>query len=292
MNTSERKIIVVDIGGSHIAAGELDWDKREVRSGSQCRRSVDSHASADVIISSWANLLSDFIDEVNKDHVWVGIAMPGPFDYNEGISYINELNKYDALYGMNVKKELAQALGISPDHILFKNDAEAFLYGEVVHRGDLDEAKVVGITLGTGLGSAVYNHGVCRDVFRAITPMKHGIAEDYISSRWFKHRYSQLSGEQLESVEALAKGQDPLKAQIFSEFATHLAFFLNDFIEEESASAVIIGGNIARCLDLFIDELRAKLKNKQVQLYQSILWEDAALLGAGYLWENKLTKSI
>src|SRR5690606_26714719 len=217
--------------------------------------------------------------------------MPGPFDYIEGVSYIKELDKYDALYGVNVKKELATALGISEEHILFRNDAEAFLQGEVVYRTGLTETKVVGITLGTGLGSAVSDQGVCKDVFWAIRPMKQGIAEDYISARWFMHRYRELCGGQLESVEALAKGQDPLKDQLFSEFATHLAVFLNDFIEAESASAVIIGGNIARCLDLFVDELKAKLDNKQVELYQSALWEDAALLGAAHLWENELAKS-
>lgn len=292
METNERKIIGVDIGGSHIAAGEVFWNERRVRAGSQRRMSVDSHASSEVVINSWANFLSQFVEETNKDHIRIGIAMPGPFDYTEGISYIKELNKYDALYGVNVKKELATILGIPKEHILFRNDAEAFLQGEVVYRAGLTETKVVGITLGTGLGSAVSDKGACKDVFWAIRPMKQGIAEDYISSRWFTHRYRELCGGHLESVEALAKGQDPCKEQLFEEFAAHLAVFLDDFINEESASAVIIGGNIARCLDLFIDELRAKLDNKQMQLYQSALWEDAALLGAAYLWENEIAKSI
>ncbi|RZF61536.1 ROK family protein [Sphingobacterium corticibacterium] len=292
MDTKERKIIGVDIGGSHIAAGEVVWNERRIRAGSQRRMRVDSHASSETVINAWANFLYHFVDEINKDYVRIGIAMPGPFDYTEGISYIKELNKYDALYGVNVKKELATILGISEEHILFRNDAEAFLQGEVVYRPGLTETKVVGITLGTGLGSAVSDHGACKDVFWAIRPMKEGIAEDYISSRWFMHRYRELSGGQLESVEALAKGQDPWKEQIFSEFATHLAIFLNDFIHAESASTVIIGGNIARCLDLFVDELKTKLDNKQVELYQSALWEDAALLGSGYLWEKELAKSI
>lgn len=291
MNKNERKIIGVDIGGSHISAGKVVLDERQLLVGSQSRMKVDSHASPEVILGSWANFLSPFVNEANKDNICIGIAMPGPFDYAEGVSYIKELNKYDALYGVNVKKELATMLGIPQQHILFRNDAEAFLQGEVVYRTGLTDTKVVGITLGTGLGSAVSDKGMCRDVFRAIRPMKEGIAEDYISSRWFKHRYQELCGEQLESVEALANGDDPWKDRLFNEFSEHLSIFLDDFTRQESASAVIIGGNIARCYDLFVDKLKTQMANKKVELYQSALWEDAALLGAAYLWDDKLAKS-
>lgn len=288
MSGSEQKIIGVDIGGSHIAAGEVVLTERRVCAGSQRRMGIDSQASSETIISSWGTFLSYFVNEDNREHLRVGIAMPGPFDYLEGVSYIKELSKYDALYGINVKRELADILGIPTDHIQFRNDAEAFLHGEVVHKDDLAFAKVVGVTLGTGLGAAVSSLGMSRDVFRAVKPMKEGIAEDYISSRWFVHRYEELGGGRLESVETLAKGSDPLKQQLFSEFATNLAVFLDDFTNEENASSVIIGGNIARCLDLFLDELKDRMVNKHVALYQSELWEDAALLGAACLWQNSV----
>jgi len=288
MSGSEQKIIGVDIGGSHIAAGEVMLTERSVYAGSQRRMGIDSQASSETIISSWGTFLSYFVNEDNRGHVRIGIAMPGPFDYREGVSYIKELKKYDALYGINVKRELAAILKIPIDHIQFRNDAEAFLHGEVVHRNDLAFAKVIGVTLGTGLGAAVSSLGLSRDVFRAVKPMKEGIAEDYISSRWFVHRYEELGGGRLESVEALAKGSDPLKQRLFSEFATNLATFLDDFTNEENASSVIIGGNIARCLDLFLDELKDRMVNKHVELYQSELWEDAALLGAACLWQNSV----
>ncbi len=286
MIEGEQKIIGIDIGGSHISGGEVLLNKRHVCPGSQKRIRIDASGSSDYIIHSWSDFISQYVDHGNSDQVRIGIAMPGPFDYSAGISYIKDLNKYDALYGVNVKERLAMALDIPEEHILFRNDAEAFLHGEVVHRPELTLTKVVGVTLGTGLGSAVFSQGVSWDVFRAITPMKQGIAEEYISSRWFMHRYRELSGRQLESVETLAKGDDPLKEKLFNEFATHLALFLDGFTQEESASTVIIGGNIARCMHLFVEELKIKMTNKDVNLCQSMLWEDAALLGAACLWDN------
>lgn len=283
------EVIGVDIGGSHIAAGEVFLEGKNVLAGTTKRKMVDSHASSELILKSWGDFLRGFIHEKNPDRIRVGIAMPGPFDYEKGVSYIKELNKYDALYGVDVKSWLAEYLNISASNILFRNDAEAFLHGEVMHRNGLGGVKTVGITLGTGLGSAVSENGKTRDVFRAIAPMKQGIAEDYISSRWFSKRYNELCRAKLESVEVLANGEDPCKTLLFEEFAANLAAFLDDFMGEEDASVVIIGGNIAKCLDLFIDTLKCNMRNKEIDIYQSALWEDAALLGAAYLWNDEFS---
>ena len=36
----------------------------------------------------------------------IGIAIPGPFDYGNGISLIKDLEKYESLYGTNIKETL------------------------------------------------------------------------------------------------------------------------------------------------------------------------------------------
>jgi len=56
--------------------------------------------------------------------------MPGPFDYENEISYITGITKYEALYKLNVKEMLTKALRIDKDDILMKNDAACFLAGE------------------------------------------------------------------------------------------------------------------------------------------------------------------
>jgi glucokinase len=47
--------------------------------------------------------------------VRIGISMPGPFDYENGICLIKGQNKYEALYGLYIKGLLADKLGIEPD---------------------------------------------------------------------------------------------------------------------------------------------------------------------------------
>ncbi|UEG55187.1 ROK family protein [Mucilaginibacter daejeonensis] len=290
---SNYKIIGVDIGGSHITAAQVVPDDHTIMADTKVRLKVDAHADADTVIGKWAEALCDLCDSENRDAIKIGIAMPGPFNYNEGISLIKGMNKYESLYGMNVRKLLSEALGIEPDNIVFRNDAEAFLHGEVTFGKVPFTSKAIGITLGTGLGSAVSINGITNDVFRAINKMHDGIAEDYISTRWFQKRCLELSSEALTNVEALLNHQDTaLKDQIFNEFGTNLGFFLNAFAVDEQADVIIIGGNIAKSMDTFMPHVLNQFVNKDLEVRQSVLWEDAALIGAACSWPTKTPSHI
>ncbi len=83
--------------------------------------------------------------------------------------------------------------------------------------------------------------------------LHNGIAEDYLSTRWFVQRYSAISGSLVSGVKELA-GQamhDELVRTLFNEFGSNLAAFLNRFIENTGAKAVVIGGNIAQIVPAF-----------------------------------------
>ena len=65
------------------------------------------------------------------------------------------------------------------------NDASCFLKGEVFGGAAKGYNHVIGITLGTGLGSATFKNGVVYDGDLYYTPFKESTAEDYLSTRWF-----------------------------------------------------------------------------------------------------------
>jgi len=277
--------IGVDIGGSHITAAHIDAADFKIVKSSLIRERVASMEGADVIIKAWVDALTPLIVNSGEEKVHIGIAMPGPFDYQKGISLMKGTKKYDSLYEMNVLEILSQKLGIPEDHILFRNDAESFLHGELASGAVAGEKRALGITLGTGLGSASNCKGSTVDSDRAFIPFKNSIAEEYISTRWFSNRYKELTGEDIKNVESLlASGNQPIIDQIFEEFGQNLALFLNDFIAEENPDVVVIGGNIAKTWDYFIPVVLKHLNNKEVVLKQSTMWEDAALVGAAYSW--------
>jgi glucokinase len=285
VNLSDHVFIGVDIGGSHITAARVMPQHCSIQPDAKIRRKVDSNADAEYILNCWSEALQSLCDPDKMDVTKIGIAMPGPFNYEEGISLIKGMNKYESLYGLNVRERLSSAIGIKPENLLFRNDAEAFLHGEVVFGKIPSTSKTIGVTLGTGLGSAKSADGVTTDVFRAITNMHDGIAEDYISTRWFQKRCGELSGNTLTNVEELLNHTDTaLRDNLFDEFGANLGAFLNAFAVDEQADVVIIGGNIAKSMDMFSAQTLRQISNKNIVIKQSILWEDAALIGAACSW--------
>jgi glucokinase len=283
-------VIGVDIGGSHITAGLVNITQRTVLKDSIIRHYVDPHASAAAIIDDWTKAIQQVAAFFEGQAFRIGIAMPGPFDYVNGISLIRGFNKYESLYGLNVKEMLAQKLSIPVTGISLKNDAAAFLQGEIFCGAATGYAKAIGITLGTGLGSARKVDNDTEACAVNVSPLHEGRAEDYISIRWFLSRYAELSGQTPPHVKYIANKvkEDPYAAQVFNEFVVNLAFVLQRFIEEEQPNVLVLGGGIANAFDIFYPALEQQLKSRigNTAIRQSLLGESAAMAGAAGSWEN------
>jgi glucokinase len=282
-------VIGADIGGSHITAACVDLEKKQMITASLVRCTVHSLGTAQQVISEWAHCIKDAAGQhaVSK----VCLAMPGPFDYAEGICLIQDQDKYPMLYGLNVKKLLASALDISAEDIYINNDAACFLQGEVFCGSVRGFDKVIGVTLGTGLGSAVYENGVSHSADLWKMPFHHGMAEDYLSARWFLKSYAAVTGNTIQGVRELA-AMAPANEwvnNLFNEFGTNLALFLNRFVADTGAQAVVIGGNIAQAFPLFKHALITGVQNHfpGITIVPSLLGEQAALIGAGSFWHHQ-----
>lgn len=268
----------VDIGGSHITAALVDTSTGTIVPESWQRDSVPAAGTANEIIDAWSNvILTSFGQSVPAR---LGIAMPGPFDYEAGICLIQGQHKYESLYGLNIKTLLAQKLGFDINNIRLTNDAACFLQGEIFAGAAKGWSNVTGITLGTGLGSATCINNIVADAAWWNTPFKDGIAEDYLSSRWFVQRYRQLTNVAMPNVKhILATGDDGKIKQVFHEFGIHLGTFL---LQQQAKGLVVIGGNIAQAFSLFEQSLKACLlsADNHTEVRQALLGEDAALIGA------------
>ncbi|RZK35689.1 MAG: ROK family protein [Pedobacter sp.] len=274
----------VDIGGSHITAALIDLEKRTIIENSIKRSAVNSQESKEVILSAWVDIIKDAFNGVPNLSRYVGIAMPGPFNYEQGISLIKDQDKFKALYQINVKEELAQRLEIPSENIHFINDAAGFLQGEVFAGAAKGNANVLGLTLGTGLGASICINHKATDAALWNSNFLDGIAEDYLATRWFVKRYNQLSGNNLDGVKELVQAvkTDRLATQVFMEFGYNLAQFLIPIITKNRIDTVIVGGNIAQAFNEFAPELTATLKGNGIDATIKIseLKEHAALIGA------------
>ncbi len=273
-----------DIGGSHITVALIDISTRKIVKNTRRRKAINSGKNAEEILNSWSAVMLDSFKAANIKPSKIGIAMPGPFDYVNGISYIRDQNKYDALYGLNVKEKLAEKLEIGVSDILIVNDAACFLQGEVFSGSGQGFNRIIGLTLGTGLGSARCFDGETVDANLWCSEYKDGIAEDYLSTRWFLKRYKELSGHAVKDVkELVSKGrEDPLVQDVFDEFGSNLADFLNPYIIKEELQLAILGGNISLASAYFSETFKRALDQAdiEIEINMAELGENAALIGA------------
>ena len=281
-------VLGVDIGGSHITVALVDLHKRSVVTGSGKRKLVNARGSASQILDTWCEVINTVFTGMPAESRRLGIAMPGPFNYKEGISLIEDQDKFRSLYKMNIKLLLAERLGMAAESIRFVNDAASFLQGEVFCGAARHYHRVLGFTLGTGLGSAIYKEGVATDADLWKTTFRNVIAEDYLSTRWFSGRYEELNGESISGVkEILEENDQAIIKQLFLEFSENLGAFLLPQLSHFNTEAVVFGGNISNAHAHFLPTLEQFFKKRQLNivLKKAQLNEDASLLGAASCWD-------
>ncbi|MFD2036311.1 ROK family protein [Belliella marina] len=281
---TDKLILGADIGGSHITTGVIGLSSNSLANDSFYRLSIDSHADADAILDIWTKAIKIQLDKwpsIQK----VALAMPGPFDYENGISLIRDQGKYLSLYGINVKQKLAQGLALDPANIVFVNDAVSFLAGEIYAGKAKTDESTIALTLGTGLGAAVHENGQTRDIALWQEPFRGFSAEHFFSTRWFIERYSQKTGRKIAHVKALLEVADQeVCVAIFDEFADNLCEFLTGWIGDSKFDALVLGGNISQSSNLFLPKLIQGLGHNGIHLdnWVSELGEVALLFGAVY----------
>ncbi len=277
-NNLSRYILGADIGGSHITAAVVDVGNKMLLKDTYVREHLNTNGSVDEIIRDWTEVVKKSIALAGVQVAKIGFALPGPFDYKNGISYIKDQGKYDNLCGLNVKEKLANALNLSLNNIVFDNDAACFLRGEIFSGNAKDGVNLLGLTLGTGLGSVVSANGTVKDAALWCSTFKDGIAEDYLSTRWFLKRYQELTGEKAKDVRHICEiaPQETLEV-IFNEFCDNLADFLSVQIDKYLPEEIIIGGNITKASRHFLVKLSKQIS---IPIKIAVLGENSALLGA------------
>ena len=279
-------VLTADIGGSHITTAICNTLSNTIVPESMARVSISSKDTAENIFAAWNKCFRASLAGFQPGVSSLGIAMPGPFDYENGISYITGLDKFDAIYGLDIRRQLAISLGFDAAAIQFRNDAEAAVAGEVwAHFGKYYQ-NIVGITLGTGFGSAHYKAGITKDVNWGSFAFKDSIADDHFSTRWFLKRYMEISGIRLSEVKQLAELAltAPQALAVFDEFTLNLGDFLEKQFTSLHPQALVICGNIAKASAFFLPGLKARFKNIQIEL--AILGEDAPLFGVASLFQG------
>lgn len=260
----------LDIGGTHVSAARVDVAAGAVDQASRLRLQLPSDADRGELIAHIVRAARSLA--VSR----IGVAVPGPFDYERGISLIR--HKLAALYGLDLRRELTDALP-ALHSAAFVNDADAFLLGEWWAGAARGHERAIGVTLGTGLGSAFLANGeIVREAPLYLVPFRGAPVEDAISRRGLLARYSGGGEVDAEDVATRARVGDEEAAAAFAGFAGDLAEFLEPPVREFAPTCLVVGGSIARAWDLIGPVLESAFPRLVVSAARSI--DDAPLLGA------------
>ncbi|MDO6390117.1 ROK family protein [Pontibacter sp. BT731] len=297
--TKDRKIALgVDIGGSHITAAAVRLDQFEIIPGTSVNRKIDNKATKEAVLEAWGGTIREVLETRipplglgRAGITGIGIAMPGPFDYPNGIAMFEGNNKYECLYEVDVRKPLSELVNMPVEKLHFFNDASSFVVGAAIQQKVLHK-RTLGLTLGTGFGAAflvdslpaikgahIPENGCLWD-----KGFKDGIADDFFSTRWFVRKYEEATGKTCSGVREMVASGHASTHRIFEEFVENLAAFLTPYLEKFEAQALLVGGNISRSHHLFVEALRASLgvpQGLQIEIVEDT--ENCNMLGASHL---------
>jgi glucokinase len=286
---SSARVIALDVGGTSVKSALVTPGGHII--GKPSITAIDSSSKAESILSTFAQIISTHIRESYSSHLLgVALGFPGPFEYAAGICLIKGVEKYGAIYGLNIRDALRAGLDLGDLPILFRNDAEAAIVGEAHYGAGRDFPRLIGVTLGTGCGSAFLVDGVPVTSGPGVPQngwlypiLFHGRRADDVFSRRGLEARLQVAGVWESNVKAAAtaaRAGDLGARQVFESFGVDLGTFLNSFAVAFAAEAVLVLGRIAGAFDLFGPSLRQALS---VPALPGERGPEAALLGAAEL---------
>jgi len=289
-------VSVMDIGGSHVTAANVDLQSRGVVPGQSFREPLDGDGSAAEIVAALARCARRLPAQAAGR--WA-IALPGPFDHERGIGQYEGVGKFEALCGFDLRAALAPLLP-GASSISFHHDADAFLLGEWWAGAARGHRRAAGITLGTGVGSSFLRYGHILRAGPGIPPEGRldllryaGLPlEETVSRRAIRRAYAEATGESpgpdVREIAQRARQGDPAAARVFAQTFQVLGAVLGPYLTASGATVLVVGGSIAASWDLVAGPLRAET-TAAVAVEPARHLAEAPLLGAAYLARRDTT---
>jgi len=284
----DRPVIALDVGGSSVKSALVAADRQIV--GSICVDAIQSAAGAAEIFHRLATIIAGHLENI-RDVRGIAFAFPGPFDYEQGICFIQNVGKYEALYGLNITESLKEILGIASLDVRYRNDGEAAILGEALYGAGIPYSRLLGLTLGTGFGSAFVAEG--RLITQGTDVPPHGWlyslpygtqrADDVFSTRGLLARLQGL-GIYATDIASAIQMADPNNIPLektFASFGADLGEFVQPFVSAFRADALLITGGIAETWNRFAPFV---IQSLSIPVVKGILGARAALLGAAALY--------
>jgi glucokinase len=277
---NEKTILGIDLGGTNIRAGLVkDKSLGEIRS-----KRINSQGTTDEVLED----IFSFTDTIiNNSVISIGIGVPG-------LVNIEEQMVYDVVYIPSWKevplKRMMEERYQVPVYV--NNDANCFALGEFYFGTGKGYPSMIGVTLGTGLGSGIIINNKLYEgknggagEFGMIGYLDQTV-EYYASGQFFQNVYK-TDGEIVFNnakkgiVEAL---------KMYEELGTHLGNAIKMMLYALDVEMIIIGGSVRHAFPYFSKTMWQQIRTfgfqKAAQYVRIEISEldNAGILGAAALF--------
>lgn len=250
----------IDLGGTQIRGAVLNAQSISERSKSPALAQWKSEKipigkTVDDVLNSLMNFISSF-DLINVRAI--GIGVPGLVDHkNDRVIDVLNIHGWKDVPLRSILEEKFQI------PVAIENDANCFALGEY-HFGKRQKiSSLVGVTIGTGLGTGIIINGkIYRGANGAagefgMMDYNGKFIEYFVSGQFFKNTY----GVDGESVFAAAQNGDSEALMKFEEFGKHFSEALKMILYSLDPELIVLGGSISQAFPLFEKAMNEGLKS-------------------------------
>jgi glucokinase len=287
-------LLGIDIGGTAIKSGLVNDDGTIV---ARLARPFDKSLSFDGLIA----LMADVVRELSRDTqaTAIGVCLPGFVDSASGM-LVDGGGNVPALREKPLAAALRETIGI-PVHVA--NDGVAATQGEAQFGAGRGLKRFALMTIGTGIGGAVYIDGKVVTGSRGEPPEMGAIAiqrddgssatlESLACAAAFSERYRKYAGHSIADLPTLFArlGQDAAATRAIREISGIIARAFAPLVNALNLEACLIGGGVAGAGEPLIGAIRDQLPDftwpmiaRNCEVLQAKCGNDAGVLGAAWL---------
>lgn len=243
--------IGIDLGGTNMRVGLTD--------GSTLVNSViepcPSKEAEEVVINQLKRQIAQLMSE---EVTSIGVGVPSVVDCQQGIVY--NVANIPSWKEVHLKEILEKEFNVP---VAVNNDANCFALGVWKYGEGKGTKDMVGLTMGTGIGSGIIING---ELYNGVNtgageigslPFKDADYEFYCSSRFF----SDLHGDTGANFGKRAQAGDAEAVAVWKEFGQNVGELIKAVLFTYAPEAIIIGGGIVSAFPLFETAMRASLES-------------------------------
>lgn len=271
--------IGIDLGGTKIQVG-IEKDGEIIHQTKGLLKEKDS-------LTSTLDQVIQFIKPFVKHKVeGIGIGVPSVVDIERGIVY--NVTNIPSWKKVSLKEILEKEFSLP---VFVNNDVNCFAIGEHKFGAGKPFSSLVGMSIGTGLGSGViirnklYAGVNCGAGEIGLLPYKDKNIEFYASGNFFSSIYNTTA---LDAYKAAKHGNVEALHQ-WREFGHHLGVAVQAVLYTYDPQAIVLGGSIAKAYEFFKESMEGSFSDfiypesiKKLKIFVSKN-ENIALLGAAAL---------